>query len=149
MSISQSYMKRSKQNLPLTARNKKIPPTYQCSHCHCRKRNEELSFLCHLLHRGLYHLAGAFGLRKEMWISKKGNRKTQLEVIPPRQCSQGVLLYSSMLFFCLSKTPCNSLLLGINEKSLTHLQLLKNAAARLSDVLANVITSPQSWPFSL
>lgn len=39
-------------------------PTYQCSHCHCRKRNGGLSFPCHRLHRGRCHLAGAFGLEE-------------------------------------------------------------------------------------
>lgn len=41
-----------------------LSPTYQCSHCHCRKRNGGLSFPCHRLHRGRCHLAGAFGLEE-------------------------------------------------------------------------------------
>lgn len=50
-----------------------------CSHCRCRKRNEELSFPCHLLHRGLCHLAGVFALEEHNFISRRLPSLTPLD----------------------------------------------------------------------
>ncbi len=72
-----------------------LSPTYQCSHCRCRRRSGGLSFPCHLPRRGLSHPAGAFELEGRNFISK-----TQPLIILTSHHSQGFLLLRLTVHTC-------------------------------------------------